>query len=348
MRYLFVDVQYNSAYKNEIIEIATATTEDDGNIKNTFSRLVKSKYLDKISNAQMRRMQITNKILKHASDIYAVMDTFCKTNKKIDILVMWDRTEYNIFMSKMIEHNIAIPRYTFIALKEIIEICDKCYYKSMTMKNASFIYDVCKMTDERSKSNVQTLVSIFNTLRKQYSNRFVRGEISSFRRVKCSNIIHASDCHYIKDRSQIEMVTLSEIFSGKRMCKICMKKNKFPQLPMRNIPHKNFNESISKLCTQHKMTASFDDENNLIMINSGIAYWKIRHVRGDIINVYHENYHLSRSTHFKGVEVRWDVGFHNQNIKPDNFGGAIQYIYKHDKNFERKYRIISTYHFCAT
>ncbi len=351
LKYLFLDVQYNCTYKNEIIEVSAVSTDHDGAIKNTFSRLVRPDHLDKVSPKLLKKMEISSRVLKRSVDIHAVMNTFRETYPKFDILIMWDIKMYDIFISKMTRYNIDIPQHKFLSLKEIIKSVDIQYYDSMTMQDASFIYDVYKVSNiERSRNNVQTIVSIFNVVRKLYLNKYMRGEITAFRKIPHSDIIHTSDCHYIHGKSEVEMVALSEVFTGKRFCKICSKKNRFPILPMRDISHKNFNRGILEMCSQYKMTANFDDENNIVIINSGIAYWKIYHSNGNIVDLYHENYHLIKATHFKCtcVEVRWDIGFHRQKAKLSSVAEAIRYIHDHDTRFKKKNKSISTYHCSVT
>lgn len=336
MRYLFVDIQVNHAYKCEIVEVATVMTDYE-NINNKFSRLVKPDHLDMVSNKQLKKMGINIKILAKQNNIIETMKTFCQTNKKFDIIVMWDKKLYDIFMSKLEYYDISISNHKFISLKELIRDVDTYSYDSMNIRDASFIYDIGKITSiERSKYNVQNIVEMFDILRKQYLNKYERGRISNFRKLKKSNIIHSLNCFYIRDKDNIEMASLSQLFDGKKLCKYCVRKNRFPMLPMRDISHRNFIDSILKMCSQYKMTANFDDANGIVIINSGIAYWKIYHIHGTIINIYHENYHIVKKKNCKNKRIKWDNGFHIQKVNIDNFEDALLYIHNHDKNFGKK------------
>lgn len=89
-------------------------------------------------------------------------------------------------------------------------------------------------------------------------------------------------------------------------------------------------ENIEKICESFGLTCNFVAD--MVSISTASGYWRIYLNNKDkVSHVMHANFRVNRSTAFQRGRIKCNQGFHNQNLKMDNFYDVVGYIYRHDK-----------------
>ncbi|MDD3137743.1 MAG: exonuclease domain-containing protein [Lachnospiraceae bacterium] len=342
MKYLFLDMEWNqlknkfNVSEEEILEISAICTDKELKNKKTFSKIVRPEHIQDVNKRILSFLKLGENVLADALPIYEVLNKFTRAFPEFNILVVWSRCTYDLFINAIEQNRIVLPQHKVIALQELLTIIDNFMGFEKAMKTYKIKYNPKLL--HCSKHDVFYLKELFCTTKFLYEHQ-CQGYYWNKKpvRLKSSDVIHSSECHYIQEKSSLQATGYEDIFNGYKLCKHCVNTKRHVVMPKKLDVQKIYEsykfseEKIAKLFEKYEMECNFS--NKVIFIRTHISSWRIYHDEEKIINIYHENYRKNEKIRKR---IRFNDGYHIQNIKCRNLNDAINYIQKHDENFFTK------------
>ncbi|KXL52272.1 exonuclease [Anaerotignum neopropionicum] len=341
MKYLFLDMEWNqlnnqfNASEDEILEISAICAGEDFKNEKTFYKIVKPEHIKDVNKRILTFLKLGENVLACALPIYEVLNKFNKTFPEFNILVVWNRHTYDLFINAIGQNGIILPQHKVIVLQELLTIIDYFMGFEKAMKRYNVKYNPKVL--HCSKYDAYYLKELFCTMKFLYKHQCQGDWKNKPVGLKNSDIIHSLKCHYIVGKNSIQASGYEDIFCGYKLCKHCVNTRKHIVMPKKFDVQKIYEsykfseEKIAKLCEKFEMECNFS--NKVIFIRTNISNWRIYHDEEKIINIFHENYRKSEKVRKK---IKFNDGYHVQNIKCRNLYDAINYIHKHDENFFTK------------
>ena len=350
VKYLFLDIEWNAKDGSqniadwEPILVAAIGTDDKFNILKKFSKRVG---LEDISTLTAKTCQLTHakkEEVSLAKPACEVFKNFSITCSKYEFIVVWTRETYEVYRQEMERFRLSIPKHRVLCLQEILstiamdENRNPGFEFSLRQAGISYRHNLLHY----SKYDVAYLHELFKSMCEKYEKQ-TKDESCVVN--TGTRKIHRTDCRYARANHTVEMQdTKKLLFSGYKPCQCCfletdwrrfrwakstkedLKRRKAKKLRLSPLT----DENIEKICESFGLTCNFVAD--MVSISTASGYWRIYLNNKDkVSHVMHANFRVNRSTAFQRGRIKCNQGFHNQNLKMDNFYDVVGYIYCHDK-----------------
>lgn len=345
MKYLFLDVEGHqgnnklSISEEDILEISAICVDKDFKNEKSFFSMVKPKHMDAVNDRTLSLLRLDRKVLEDALTIEVVMEKFIKTFSKFEVIVVWNRYTYDLFLKAATHNGIKVPDFRVVVIQELLSVIDKPvlgevieFEKAIIRYHVNFNPKLLHF----AKHNVDCLKKLYCSVKFQYKYQCKVEQINEVVMLNNSIVIHSSKCHYVSEDNVIKKAKETDVFYGYPMCKHCINAGNYTTMPENLVFEKlddmeeYSEEKVAKICERFNMDYKFSD--SVLFVRTKMSSWRIYHDGIKITNIYHENYRKSKSEIGKRKK-KCNEGFHRQDIKCNNFYEALSYIHSHDKYF---------------
>lgn len=130
MKYLFLDMEWNqlnnqfNISEDEILEISAICADEDFKNKKTFFSIVKPEHIEYVNKRTLTFLKLGESVLASSSPIEEVIHKFNKAFPKFNIMVVWNRGTYDLFINAIRQNGITLPRHKVIVLQELLTVID--------------------------------------------------------------------------------------------------------------------------------------------------------------------------------------------------------------------------------
>lgn len=342
MKYLFLDVEWNQMnqefylLEDEILEIAGICFTDDFTSSRKFSKIVQPEHMESVKAETLKLLGISVQTLYEAMHLPEVIERFCKTFPKYEVIVVWNKNSYDLFVYQCGCYGIKLPGHRVVIVQELISIItnkkDRHAGIHKVMNECRLKYNSKSL--HHAKYNVECLEKLYIVIRRTYQKRCdLAGE--NYMKADNSYVIHHKKCHHasiIRETGRMN-VKGADLFEGYHVCRHC--KKHFLKIDLKNCDTKKpvlkdlwDDDYINGLCNHFGLTCQIS--NGVIFVKTNIATWRIYHNGKKVLEVYHENYRFRKDQFCK--KKKCNEGYHKQEINDETLFGVLRYIQSHDKH----------------
>lgn len=344
IRRLFCYIEYNKIHKGikydpnnyDILEIGATLYVDDEEVK-TYSKFVHPQHIELMTKERYLSFGGLKQFdLEKASSIEDISRRFYKTFYEYDLLVMWNKREYEILMASLERGGHIQAEHKPIFLEDLIKM-SKGYSKPFLRELKEYKVNVeDKYNLHYSKFKAKYLAELYFAAKKSYSV-FLKREDFWFLKSCYGNVIHKVDCNIGKKIpiKNVREASVADLFDGYEACTECCQ-GKLMLLPDKfhvRFPKKSqFEEvQIAKMCEEFNMEYSLAE--GIVFIKTQYSNWRIFHDGRLVTDVYHENLRMDMSDKVWKEHDSFNDGFHKQRIFSNNLYDVLYYIHTHDRDF---------------
>lgn len=341
IRRLFCYIEYNKikdlkVFKSDnydLLEIGATLFADEEEVK-TYHRFIYPQHFELMTKERYLSFGgLTKDNLQKAEKIEDIARRFCKTFYEYDLLIMWNREEYEILRKSLSRGGYSLPEHKPVFLMDLIKL-SKGYVRDFRKELKSYQINTDNYNLTVSKYKARYMADLYFAARKIYSV-FLKKEGYYLKKAKERNVIHNLSCS-IGNRIPVQYIreaNASDLFDGLECCNCC--KGKMPLLPDKEhvrYPLKNqfTEEQIQEICDELNMKVSVID--GLVFVETSHSNWRIFHDYNKVTDVYHQNLRFGEEKH----DVKYNdfnEGFHRQNMRKNKMYDVLYYIHTHDRDF---------------
>lgn len=342
---LFVDVEWNQFGKrlghfDEILEIAALQSKGE-RVVNRYFKYIKPKKI--VKRETFNFLGIAPNDLDHGEPIENALKVFQAYWNDSEFIVIWSSDTLSIIKNTCAKNKILLAPVKVIILQDllskILEDKRNMSFEEALLK-AGALYDRTKM--HNAGFDTECLKSLFEIVCNRYESNNRKNASSNFVISKQTKIIHRSDCKYVSNiiDTNIVHVPVYRIMAGDRTCKYCMTDRILLKLESTDDEYEKI-KSIRRLkgkrvdYEQIGLLIEFFQlqcicQHEYILVTTEYSVWKIHYAQGFVTKLEHENYKYKSDRN----------GFHDQNICMKDMFSVMEYIASHDKNPYKKKRAV--------
>lgn len=330
--------------EDEILEIAAIGFEDDFSKTEKFFKFIRPERIDLVSDKTIKMLHTNRKILEEARPVKDILRKFQSTYSKAEVLVIWNRQSYEMFCNACKKYYVRFPIERVIVLQELLSDIDSVSQgREVSIRKMFERYHVQFNSQllHIAKHDVAYLKELFCSVKLQYKKWCDEKDTRHVYKNEFSDVLHGPGCHCIRGRNVSEC-SVMEIFQGKKLCRHCYKRGYFILLP-KDLWSEPFEadlcleKRVSEICNRYHMRYHF--AIGMFSVKTAVATWRVYHDEKEVVSVFHENYRKNKGDKIKR-KLKYNEGFHKQDVKFSDVSELLRYIYHHDKNFftEKKYK----------
>lgn len=226
--YLFVDIEWNQTpgtngiEDREPIQIGIVGTDENMNLKKTFSRAMRLSSEEKYNPDTLALSHSTLNSIMEANSEEVVLQKVKRSFPNYKYVVVWTNDTYELFKRGMDTYGYSMPRHRVIVFQKILmHIASNGVNQigfERALKQTGVEYQ--KNFLHYSKHDANYMYQLFCKCYDEYT-KWTRHEVCYLN--KASHIIHTDNCRYM-NRNQalfLNKEAKNVIFQGNRICKVC-------------------------------------------------------------------------------------------------------------------------------
>ena len=347
--YLFVDIEWNQTpgttglEDREPIQIGIVATDEDMNLKKSFSRAIRLSSEKKYNPDTLVLSHSALNSIMEANSEEIVLQKIKMSFPKYKYVVVWTIDTYELFKRGMETYGYSMPRHRVIVFQDVLMYIASDGVNQMgfewALKQAGIEYQ--KNYLHYSKHDVNYMYQLFRKCFEEYK-RWTNQEICYMS--PKTHIIHTGNCrcinrnHLLPTRKAIKSV----IFQGNRVCKICGCEDDWNRLQwdvkennraeyLRELPLTD--ENMSMICNKFRL--DYNIASDMVFIRTPFSGWIVYIQNNRVTKLCHENYRQRRDEALK-IHKKCFEGYHKQKLPSSESYDVVSYIKYHDESMLKR------------
>lgn len=369
MKYCFLDIEWSQSDSHdrtagdEILSIGAVGCDENLKELVRFSSIIRPLCVNNISKESLEFIHATKEEIEEANDAGKVFEKFKEHCPKFEILVMWSRESYDIFLESVEKTGAKLHYSRTLIMQELLAFVDKKGiqrhpgFETTLIKN-NLTYNPDKL--HYSYYDAELLRKLFQCFKNLWLDWVQKDQESIYIKSIHSKVVHTTKCHIatqINEENKDE-IGLDKLLDGYQPCKYCHPnknfhevikkgrlanreagsasekgKNKEREKDQKKEKQNGFDESfVSEAC--NKLGLDCRMGQGVIFVKTPATAWRIFHNYIKVIEVYHENHKYNKD--IKTKKRDYNEGFHRQDIVSHKLEDVLQYIKEHDEDLLEK------------
>ena len=347
MYYLFLNAvwyqkkTYFQVEATQLLEVNAIGTDGSFAKEQHWNRRIRPKHLELIPDNTLNYLNEEREKLEHGSQENQVLRELVEMIQENTVLVVWKRRIYDVLLHAMEHMGIRMPLHQLTVVQEVLATVDS----AAKNRNLSFDKELRRYHVKYEPEYLHSSPIMASYLKKLYCSAkytYKRAcECNPDRRpilCKQSAKVHSKDCPYVRENLKEEQQTflgIRNVWEGAEFCKHCARMGLLVIVPeviefVKVEKEVSVERYVQNLCKHLHLNCTC--AAGVIFVRSRYASWRIYHNGGSVEGVYHENYR-----HRPGVEhkrnLKFQEGFHQQQLEIRSLQEILWYIANHDKKF---------------
>lgn len=226
--YVFVDIEWNQTpgtidlESREPIQIGVLATDENMNIKKTFSKAIRLSNQDCYNQDAFSLTRLKLNSVMQTNSEETVLQKFKMSFPRYKYVVVWTNETYKLLRIGMDKYGLKMPKHRVVIFQQIIMHIAGNGVKpigfELALKNEKIEYK--KNYLHCSKHDVNYMYQLFC---KCYDKYIIWTNHEYCYLNKRTHIVHTNKCRYIRinQKSNLNKTTKEVIFWGNRICKTC-------------------------------------------------------------------------------------------------------------------------------